>query len=106
MSGDKSCGKEVVQYTVKQPDEGSVVTSWDTTTAENEVHSSGDTHRKSMRLKDISSPKEDREKGETCNDIVNDARVALGLPRLGDLMQQWGHEAKLNWDTYIILRGL
>ena len=53
MSGGKSCGKQAAQYTGKQPDEGSVVTSWDTAAAENEVHSSGHTHRKSMRLKEI-----------------------------------------------------
>jgi hypothetical protein len=66
MSGGKACGKQVAQYTGKQPDKGSVVkTSRDTAAAENEVHSSGHTHTKSMRLKDISAAKEARGKGET-----------------------------------------
>ncbi len=47
--------KQTAQYTGKQPDEGSVVTSWDTAAAENEVQSSGHTHRKSMLLKDTSA---------------------------------------------------
>ena len=34
MSGDKACGKRVSQYTGKHPDEGSVVTSRDTTATE------------------------------------------------------------------------
>jgi hypothetical protein len=55
MSGDKSCDKQTAQYTGKQPDEGSVVASRDTTSAENEMHSSGHTHRKSIRLKDMSA---------------------------------------------------
>jgi hypothetical protein len=38
MSGGKACGKQAAQYTGKQPDEGSVVTSRDTAAAENEVH--------------------------------------------------------------------
>ena len=46
MSGGKACGKQAAQYTGKQPDEGSVVTSRDTAAFENEVHSPGDTHRK------------------------------------------------------------
>ena len=55
MSGGKSCGKQAALYNGKQPDEGSVVTSRDTATAENEVHSSGHTHRKSMCLKEMSA---------------------------------------------------
>ncbi len=43
MSGGKACGKQAAQYTGKQPDEGSVVTSRDTTAPENEVHSSDHT---------------------------------------------------------------
>ena len=39
MSGDKVCGKQVAQYTGKPPDEGSVVTSRDSTAPENEEHS-------------------------------------------------------------------
>ena len=42
---------------VKHPDEGSVVTRRDTTELENEEHSSGRTHRKSMRLKEMSAAK-------------------------------------------------
>ena len=73
MSGGKACGKQAAQYTGKQPDEVSVVTrrgaaaAWDmqetaanqghrevhqhTAAAENEVHSSGHTHRKSKRTR-------------------------------------------------------
>ena len=65
MSGGKACGKQAAQYTGKQPDEGSVVTSRDTAAAENDVHSSGHTHRKSMRLKDMSAAKEAGGKGDT-----------------------------------------
>jgi hypothetical protein len=65
MSGGKACGKQAAQYTGKQPDEGSVVTSRDTSAAENEVHSSGHTHRKSMRLKEMSAAKQTGGKGET-----------------------------------------
>ena len=65
MSGGKACGKQAAQYTGKQLDEGSVVTSRDTAAAENEVHSSGHTLRKSMRLKDMSAAKEAGGKGET-----------------------------------------
>ena len=65
MSGGKACGKQTAQYTGKKPDEGSVVTSRDTAAAENEVHSSGHTHRKSMRLKEMSAAKQAGGKGET-----------------------------------------
>ncbi len=65
MSGGKACGKQAAQYTGKHPDEGSVVTSRDTAAAENEVHSSGHTHRKSMRLKEMSAAKQAGGKGET-----------------------------------------
>ena len=50
MLGGKACCKQATQYTGKQSDEGSVVTSRDTTAPENKVHSSGHTHRKSMIL--------------------------------------------------------
>jgi Ran GTPase-activating protein (RanGAP) involved in mRNA processing and transport len=63
MSG----GKQAAQYTGKKPDEGSVATSRDTAAAENEVHSSGHTHRKSMRLKDMSAVKQDGGREETEN---------------------------------------
>ena len=65
MSGGKACGKHAAQYTGTQPDEGSVVTSRDTAAAENEVHSSGHTHRKSMRLKEMSAAKQAGGKGQT-----------------------------------------
>jgi hypothetical protein len=65
MSGGKACGKQAAQYTGKQPDEESVVASRDTAAAENEVHSSGHTHRKSMRLKEMSAVKQAGGKGET-----------------------------------------
>jgi hypothetical protein len=66
MSGGKACGKKATQYTSKQPDdEGSVVTSRDTAAAENEVHSSDHTHRKSRRLKEMSAAKQAGGKGET-----------------------------------------
>jgi hypothetical protein len=58
MWGGKACGKHAAEYTGKQPDEGSVVTSRDTTAPENEVHSSGHTHRKSMHLKEMSAAKQ------------------------------------------------
>ena len=64
MSGGKDCGKQAAQYTGKQP-EGSAVTNRDTTAPEDEVHSSGRTHRKSMCLKGMSAAKEAGEKGET-----------------------------------------
>jgi hypothetical protein len=65
MSGGKACGKQAAQYTGKHPDEGSVGTSRDTAAAENEVHPSGHTHRKSVRLKEMSAAKQAGEKGET-----------------------------------------
>jgi Ran GTPase-activating protein (RanGAP) involved in mRNA processing and transport len=65
MSGGKACGKQAAQYTGKQPDEGSVATSRDTAAAENKVHSSGHTHRKSVRLKEMSAAKHAGGKGET-----------------------------------------
>jgi hypothetical protein len=67
MSGGKACGKQAAQYTGKQPDEGSVATSRDTTAPDNEVHSSGQTHRKSMCLKEMSAAKQAGGKGETEN---------------------------------------
>jgi hypothetical protein len=60
----KVCGKQASQYTGKQPDEGSVVTRRDTTAPENEEHSSGRTHRKSMRLKEMSAAKQAGGKGK------------------------------------------
>jgi hypothetical protein len=57
MSGGKAYGEQAAQYTGKQPGEGSVVTSRDTTAPENDMHSSGHTHRKSMRLKEMSTAK-------------------------------------------------
>ena len=65
MSGGKACGKQAAEYAGKQPDEGSVVTRRDTTAPENEEHSSGRTHRKSMRLKEMSAAKQAGGKGET-----------------------------------------
>ncbi len=65
MSGGKDSGKQEAQYSLNQPDEGSVVTSRDTAETEPEVYSSGDVHRKSMWLKDMSVAKEAGEKGET-----------------------------------------
>jgi hypothetical protein len=65
MSGDKACGKQAGQYTGKQPDEGSAVTSRDTTAAENEEHSSGRTPRESIRLKEMCAAKQAAGKGET-----------------------------------------
>jgi len=56
MSGGKACGKQAAQDTVH---EGSV-TSRDTghtAASENEVLSSGHTHRQSMRLKEMSAAK-------------------------------------------------
>ncbi len=51
MSVDKTCGKSVVQYTGKQPDEGSVVTSRDTTALLAELQALHHTHRKKKRGK-------------------------------------------------------
>ena len=69
MSGGKASGeassKQAAQYAGKQPDEGSAVTRRDTTARENEEHSSGRTHRKSMRLKYMSAAKQAGGKGET-----------------------------------------
>ena len=65
MSGGKACGKHAAQYTGTQPDEGSVATSRDTAAAENQVHSSGHTHRKSMHLKEMSAAKQAGGKGQT-----------------------------------------
>ena len=67
MSGGKDCGKQAAQYTGKQP-EGSAVTNRDAAAPEDEVHSSGRTHRKSMCLKGMSAAKEAGEKGETEKD--------------------------------------
>jgi hypothetical protein len=52
MSGGKACDKQADQYVGKQPGEASVVTSRDTAAAEDEVHASDHTHRKTMLLKD------------------------------------------------------
>ena len=65
MSDIKACVKQTDHYTGKQPDEGSVATSRDTTSPENEVHSSDHTHRKSMRLKDMPTTKQAGGKRET-----------------------------------------
>jgi hypothetical protein len=65
MSGGKACGKQAAQYTGEQPDEGGAVTSRDTATADNEVHTSGHTHRKPMHLKEVSAANQAGEKGET-----------------------------------------
>jgi Ran GTPase-activating protein (RanGAP) involved in mRNA processing and transport len=65
MSGGKAGGKQAAQYTGNHPDEGSVATSRDTAAAENEVHSSGHPHRKSVRLKEMSAAKQAGGKGET-----------------------------------------
>ncbi len=52
MSGGQACDKQADQYIGKQPGEASVATSRDTAAAEDEVHASDHTHRKSMPLKD------------------------------------------------------
>jgi hypothetical protein len=54
MSGDNDYDKQTAYYNVKKSDEGSVVTSRDTSVAENEVYSSGDTHRKEPNYTDTS----------------------------------------------------
>ena len=66
--GGKAFGKQGAQYTGNQPDEGSVVKSRDTTAPENEVHSSGQTPRKSVRLKEMSASKQAGGQGETEKD--------------------------------------
>jgi hypothetical protein len=60
MSRGKTCVEQAAQYTGKLADEGSVVTRRDTTAPENEEHSSGHTHRKSMCLKEMSAAKQAR----------------------------------------------
>ena len=66
MSGGKAWGKQAAQNTGKQPDERSVLTSRDMAAPENEVHSTGHMHRKSMRLKEMSAAKQARGgKGQT-----------------------------------------
>jgi hypothetical protein len=65
MSGGKTCGKQAAQYAGKQPNEGSVVTSRDTTAPENEVHSSGHTPRESMCLKEMYAFKQAGAQGKT-----------------------------------------
>jgi Ran GTPase-activating protein (RanGAP) involved in mRNA processing and transport len=74
MSGGKACGKQAAQYTGEQPDEGGAVTSRDTAAAESEVHSSGHTHRKSMRLEEMNAAKQAGGKGETEKDKQPAAR--------------------------------
>jgi hypothetical protein len=61
----KACGKQAAQHTGNQPDEGSVVTSRDTTAPKNEEHSCGHTHRKSMSLEEMSAAKQAGGQGET-----------------------------------------
>jgi hypothetical protein len=46
MLDGKACGKQAAQYTGKQPEDGDAVISRDMAAAENEVHSSGHTHKK------------------------------------------------------------
>ena len=65
MSGGKACGKQAARYAGKQPDEGSVVSRRDTAPPENEEHSPGRTHRKSVRLKEMSAAKQAGGKGGT-----------------------------------------
>ena len=65
MSGGKAYDKQAAQYTGKQPGEGSVVASRDTTAAENQVYSSVNTTRKSKCLKEMSVVKQTGGKGET-----------------------------------------
>jgi hypothetical protein len=72
MSVGKACGKQTVQYPDKQSDEESVVTSRDTTAAENEVYSSDDTHRQSMNLKEMSTVKQTGDKGETEKGVLQE----------------------------------
>ncbi len=58
-----SDSEDSYRYTVKQSDEGSVVTSPNTTSPENEVNSSDHTHRKSKCLKEMSGTKQVGGKG-------------------------------------------
>jgi hypothetical protein len=68
MSGGKAFGKQAAECSGKQPDEGSAVTSRDTAAPENEVHLSGHTHRKSMRLTEMSAASQAGGKEETEKD--------------------------------------
>jgi hypothetical protein len=67
MSGGKASVKQAYQYTGKQTGEGSVVTSRDTAAAKGDMHAPGHTHthRKSMRLQEMSAAKQAGEKGKT-----------------------------------------
>ena len=65
MSGGKASSKQADEYTGKQPGKGSVVTSRDTAATEGNVHALGHTHRKSMRLPEMSAAKQAGGKGET-----------------------------------------
>ena len=85
MSGGKARGKQSSECTDKQPDEGSVVTSWDTTAAEYEVKSPGHTLRKSMRLKAMSPVKQAGGKGETEKDKYPAAQKKRTRTKQGSL---------------------
>ena len=60
----KVYGKKVAQYSGNQPDEGIVVTSWDTAAAENEDRSSCHTHRKSKSIRLAAGGKGESEEGK------------------------------------------
>jgi hypothetical protein len=77
MSDSKACGKQAAQYTGKQADEESVVTSRDTTALLTELQALHHTHRKATRLFLM-----------TASQWVTDAQIAdalrQGLPHLTD----------------------
>jgi Ran GTPase-activating protein (RanGAP) involved in mRNA processing and transport len=92
MSGGKASGKQADEYTGKQPGEGRFVTSRDTAAAEGGVHAPGHTHRKSMRLPEMSAAKQAGGKGETekCKLLATDAfAAALGAIPHDDWGRTW-----------------
>ena len=93
----KASGNQVVQYTGKQSGEGSVVASRVTA----EVHASGHTYTKSIRL---SAVKQDRGKVKTETDKVLDSDVfttVLDAVPVEDWCRTWaaGRTIMLRWTS-------
>jgi Ran GTPase-activating protein (RanGAP) involved in mRNA processing and transport len=89
MSGGKTRDKQADRHAGKQPGEG---TSRDTAAAEDDVHAPGHTHRKSMRLPEMSAAKQAGGKGETKkgNLLAADAfAAALGAIPHDDWGRTW-----------------
>jgi hypothetical protein len=102
MSNGKACDYQSAQHTGNQTDEGSVVSSRDTVTSEDEVYSSDHTHRKSLFLKKMSVEKKSGGKGKlSCHTPGTSGQLPTrpGTEKYKHYLWYGTRKPGIQWDT-------